>query len=275
MKKIILFVIIILFIILYTEVFRKYEIPLRKNTCNYMCQKEKYNKLEKKGILSDKLLVKNYLDENFPHINYAKTLFSTKIPEDLEKVDYPPNFVFKNSGGSRMFKIVKNNNFKVDELKKLGSYYLSIDFSSYGYRKIPFLGLEEPQYKYNDKKIFIEEYIPHIKEFRVLMVKGEILYYEILKEEINLNERVDKDWKKMKVFSWDKDVTLKSEPPNNINKIIDFCKEFYDKEKIDFVRIDFILSGENFYFGEFTFTPTNCREKYSNNFENKFKKLFI
>lgn len=278
MKKIIICILLISLIVLYTEIFRKYEIPLRKNTINYFCQQEKYNKLEKKGILSDKLLAKKYLEENFPHIKYAKTLYSTKNPEDLEKVKYPPNFLFKSSGGSRMFKIVKNSNFKVDELKKLGSYYLSIDFGSYGYRKIPFLGLEEPQYNYNDKKIFIEEYIPNTTELRILMIKGEILYYEIINDSINLNERVDNNWDKINVLYREKNNKNKKVLTDKlpyIEKINKFCYDFYNKEKIDFIRIDFLISGEDYYFGEFTFTPENCREPHCQEFENKFKKLIV
>ena len=40
--------------------------------------------------------------------------------------------------------------------------------------------------------------------------------------------------------------------------------------------MDFYLSEEedDFYFGEFTFTPENCRKKYSNQFNKKHKELF-
>jgi len=177
-----------------------------------------------------------------------------------------------------MFKIVKNSNFKIDELKKLGSYYLSIDFGSYGYRKIPFFGFEEPQYNYNDKKIFIEEYIPNTTELRILMIKGEILYYEIINDSIDLNERVDNNWDKINVLYREKNNKNKKVLTDKlpyIEKINKFCYDFYNKEKIDFIRIDFLISGEDYYFGEFTFTPENCREPHCQEFENKFKKLIV
>ena len=34
------------------------------------------------------------------------------------------------------------------------------------------------------------------------------------------------------------------------------------------------MTKDNFYFGEFTFTPENCRELRCQDFENKFLNLF-
>ena len=173
-----------------------------------------------------------------------------------------------------MFHIVKDGKYSIDELVKKSKYFLSIDFSNHGYRSIPFFYFKEPHYDYTEKKILIEEYLDDITEFRIMMVEGKIIYYE----KTNPGEdciQFNKDFQELKDFNSMKISTKKAEKNNTIQRIENFCKEFYKKEKFNLTRMDFYLKKDmsDFYFGEVTFTPENCRYKYSKNFNEYFKKL--
>ena len=271
-KILLLLLIILTSVFIYLKKDIKFDVFISKNTCNHLCQNDKYNKLKEKGYFSDKIRIKEYLSQNFPHINYAKLLYQTDDPKSLKDISLPQDFVLKNSSGSRMFQIVKDGKYNINNLIQKSKYFLSIDYGNKGYRKIPFLNLREPQYEYNQKKILIEEYIPNTEELRLLMVKGEILFYELLGN--GKEYRLDKEWKNIEVFPEDK--YFKNKPinqPKYLEKIDNFCYDFYQKNKFDYMRMDFLINDKDFYFGEVTFTPDNCRRSTLSSFNQKFRHL--
>jgi len=251
------------------------ELPLKKNSLNSFCQQEKTKNLEEKGYFSDKLKAKEYLNKEFPNIKYAKVIYSTDKPDTLRNIKLPKRFVMKSSTGARMFHI-GNDKDDIEDLIKKAKGFLKTRHSNYGYRSMPFMELWEPHYDYNkEPKIFIEEFLDGIKEFRIMMAKGELLYLE--KIENDTLEYYDKDWSPILDPKYDT-LTLdkKRNKPKCIHDIINFCRNFYDKTNFQFMRMDFYLNKDEteYYFGEFTFTPENCRRKYSETFHKKYKKLF-
>ena len=251
-----------------------YEIPLKNGSLNSICQSQKYERVKEKGFLSDKLKVKEYMNKNFPEIKTSKIIYETSNPEDLRKFKFPDNFVMKCSSGARMFHIVNNGKYNIEELIEKAKTFLKTNFSNQGYRSIPFFGFKEPHYNYNSKKIIIEEYLENIEEFRIMMFKGQVIYYEKTNptEEgifYNNNFHELEDIKTMKTTknSLEKNILIK--------KIEKFCKDFYEKESFELTRMDFYITKDmkEFYFGEITFTPENCRYKYSNKFNDYFKKI--
>jgi len=250
-----------------------FDVFISKNTCNYLCQNDKYNRVKEKGFFSDKIKIKKYLSENFPHINYAKMLYQTDDAKSLKNISLPQDFVLKNSSGSRMFQVITDGKYNIDDLIQKSLYFLSINYGNNSYRKIPFLNLKEPQYDYNQKKILIEEYIPNTEEFRLIMVKGEILFYEWLGN--GKNHRLDKNWKNIEVYPEDKYIKNKKiDKPKYLDEIDNFCFDFYQQNKFDYMRIDFLINEKDFYFGEVTFTPDNCRRPTLSSFNKKFEYLF-
>ena len=245
------------------------EIPLYKNGFNSFCQNNKYIKLEEKGFFSDKQKIKNYINTNHPEIKTAKTLFETKNPEELRNFNFPDNFVLKCSAGSRMFIIVENNDYDLEYLISESKKFLKRDYSTYSYRKIPFMGLEEPHYRYNDKTIIIEEHLGDIEEFRIMTIKNKILYYDYVPNYF------DNNFNKIDI---NQDNFLKKEKldkPKNLYLMIDFIDKFYQKNKIDLIRYDFYLKNDDIYFGELTFTPDNCRRKYSKKYNDYIYNNYI
>ena len=244
-----------------------FDLIQKEGSLNYICQNEKNNRLPEKGLLSDKIKVKKYIQENFPDVKTSKIIHVIDDPEELRKIKLPENFVLKCSTGARMFHIVKSGKYSVEDLIKKSKYFLSINFSDYGYRSIPFLYLKEPHYNHTNKRILIEEYIDNIIEFRIMLVDGKIIYYE--KEGLQFNnELFETD-----IYNSMKTKNTKLEKNITIEKIQKFCNDFYKKEKFKLTRLDFYINKDtnDFYFGEITFTPENCRHKYSDNFDNYFK----
>ena len=181
----------------------------------------------------------------------------------------------KSSTGARMFHIGTNKD-NLEKLIKKAEGFLKTRQSNYGYRSIPFSGFKEPHYDYNlEPKIFIEEFLDGIKEFRIMMAKGEIIYLE--KIENNNLEYYDKDWISILDPKYDVlNLAKQNKKPKCITEILEFCEDFYTKTNFQLVRMDFYLNKEEteYYFGEFTFTPENCRRKYSDTFHKKHKNLF-
>ena len=265
-----IFTILVLFIIK-NIIEYQYTVELRapKNGINDICKKCKQKDLEKKGFLSDKYLVKKHIDDNYSYMKTAKLLYETKDAEKLKDFDLPENFVIKSSSGSRMFIIVKNNKYNMKNLIKESKKFLNRNYSTHSYRAIPYLGLEEPHYDYNDKRIIVEEYLGDVKEFRMLVIKGKIVYYEMVPE------YYDQDFNKIDVEYGKKKYNKKLILPKNIDIINKFIKDIYEKENIEFARFDFYLKDDEVYFSELTFTPENCMHKYSNFINKKAHEIHL
>jgi hypothetical protein len=277
MKKIkIIKLLIVLFIlaapIAYFFLSKEHDLNIEKGSLNCLCQEDKKYRAQEKGGFSDKLFAKEYISKNFPEVEYAKVLFSTKNPDDLKNFTLPDKFVMKSTSGARMFHI-GNKNDNIKNLIKKSKYFLSIKFSSYGYRSIPFFNFKEPHYDYNDPKIIIEEFLEDIFEFRIMMAKGKVIYCEKINKQAEI---YDENWDQLKDPKHNVLVKpLKKEKPKCFEQILKFCDEFYEKNKFNVVRMDFYLNKEEtkFYFGEFTFTPENCRKKYSSEFNSRYSRI--
>jgi len=265
-----IFSILVLFIIK-NIIEYQYTVELRtpKNGINDICKKCKRKDLEKKGFLSDKYLVKKHINDNYSYMKTAKLLYETKDAKKLKDFDLPENFVIKSSSGSRMFIIVKNNKYNMKNLIKESKKFLNRNYSNHSYRGIPYLGLEEPHYDYNDKRIIVEEYLGDVKEFRMLVIKGKIVYYEMVPE------YYDQDFNKIDVEYGKKKYNKKLILPKNIDVINRFIKDIYEKENIEFARFDFYLKDDEVYFSELTFTPENCMHKYSNFINKKAQDIHL
>lgn len=266
-------IIILLSIIKYELDDRKLDMFIKDNSLNRLCQDQKYDKLKEKGVYSDKYLVKKYIKEKHPHIKCAKVLYETTDPEDIQNFELPASFVMKYSSGAGASKVFRNNRYDYETLKTIAKKFMNINYATQNYRKIPLLGLEEPQYKYNQKRIIFEEFLGEdIYEFRIMLVKGKVAYYEMIRVDDNYGDRMfDKNLNRMYIEVGEKFKIDESEKLLSIEKLDEinkFCKDFYEESQIDLVRVDFYITDDlkDCYFGELTFTPDNCRKGYNQEF---------
>jgi hypothetical protein len=232
---------------------------------NKFCNKNKFKQIRFKAFLADKILVKDYVKKNFDYINVAKTLFKTNKPLDLFNYNFPKNFVLKCNEGSSKTMIVKNNNYNIYNLIINSLVFLNLDKQF-----LLHLFSKEAHYKLIDKSIFIEEYLgDNIKEFKIHLFNGNIGFisnihtwgYTIW---TGKNPKFDDQlcYIKDSTTNFSKK-TININKPKHFNLMKKFCYDFYEKTKINYVRVDVSEINDKLYFGEFTFTPHGCMEPFS------------
>ena len=172
--------------------------------------------------------------------------------------------------------VVTKEDFNINNLVKKSKQFMNVKYEK---GRIPFFNINQPHYKYNDKAIMIEEYLDNIYELKILMINGKII--NIFKKNIysnTLSYMYDSNFIKTDTKYYGKNVSEDIDIKLNktqINTLKRFCNDFYNKEKIDFVRLDFFIQGETIYFGEFTFTPDACVGKCTNNYMVKMYEKYI
>lgn len=238
----------------------------------------RYDRLEEKGFLTDKYLVKDYINENFKDIKVAKTLFRTTDPEELRSFDFPEKYVVKYTSGSQMNIIVNDGQYPIDKLIRKCRKFMNNKFSTSQYRFIP--GFEEPHYNYNTPSIIIEEYLgKSIDDYKFYCVKDKVAFILVDRDRFVYHKKniYDQDMNLLKdnmvgAINFTEELNISKE---NIDKMKDFCIEFYKQKSFDFVRIDFYIIDNEVYFGEFTFTPFNCSVRFTGDFDKQMYQKYV
>ena len=178
--------------------------------------------------------------------------------------------------------IVNDGKYDIDHLVKKSKEFLATRYSTKSYRKLPFFNAKEIQYDYNDPTIFIEEYLPNgIHDHKFYVIDGEIAFMAVNHktpgQKKYYKNLYDSDFNFIKYRKVGKQNIKKDLVIDDKNKKLfkRFSKEFYEKERLKFVRLDFFIQNNEVYLGEFTFTPDNCMEKYSEDFERVLYDKYI
>ena len=260
----------------------------QQNTFNSLCNKERTNRIEEKGLLSDKLEAKKYIKENFPDINYAKTLYKFDKSEDIlhPNIILPEKFVMKNSGGCGDVKLIKNNIIydkaprkknhilSKQKLVELANKFDTIFGDKSSFLKIIFgKRLSEPHYKFNKYRLYIEEYLEDMIEIRFYYANQTLLFIESERERVHY----DREFNHIDDAFKGKLINKPLDKPACFDRMIKFADSFIEKTKFNLVRVDLSVKkdGSNFYFNEFTFCPSNCTQYFSKKFNSENKKFFI
>ena len=235
------------------------------NNFNYKCNLNRSIRIREKSILADKLKVKKYITKNFPYMKTSKTYYSTKSFKDLLDFDYnslPNKFVVKvnNSAGSNGVLIVSDRNkFKKENLYKIKSIYVHGNWPLVSY----LIG-KENHYQLIEETYFIEEYLGiNLTEYKFLVIDGKIVFttvdYNRFGDEKHCKNIYNENFELYRDKFWGiKRCEFIDEKPKNFELMKKFCRDFYEKTKIKFVRIDLYSINDDVYFSEFTFTPHNC-----------------
>lgn len=282
MKKFFLILLLILVIVI-TSVLTLTDVYPSKNTFNYECSRARHGDLDTKSKLADKFEVKNYLSTNFSDVKFAKVLYEVSVIEDIRKMTLPSNFILKNSAGCGEVKIIRNgkiiskkgdiegpatidnlinNAYDIKKSKPLFLYKL-------GSFLLPYTDFSEPHYDIIKPKLFIEEYLEDVGELRIYYKKNKILVIEYL------DHYYTDDWKKVPNIFNGEIINTNHSRPSCLDRILRFGDEFTKKNTFPVLRLDLYLKndGSDFYFGEFTFCPSNCVQKFTSEFQNSFKQL--
>lgn len=212
------------------------------------------------GPLVDKLLVKKIVQDEMPT---AKSLFATDDPSQIFKKKLPRNFVMKANNGSGRGILVRKGN--VIATRKRESDFIATkctnEFLRLNARQwLSNLYAEgsEKQYGLVKPMILFEEYLEDIgMDIELYFFNGKVrvisVFFNEDYKETPMVSYYDENWNLFDTTH--PTLPVKSEPigrPLYLDKLIAFGERL--AEKIDHVRIDFFISNETVYFGEFTFT---------------------
>ncbi len=212
---------------------------------------------DKKILLSDKIIVKEYISKCLPDLQFAKIYQSVNCFKELNFQKLPEKFILKTNHAWKTNIIINNKTSLTNEdyiiIENFYKKVLKINYAYWSYYEL--------QYKDIKPQIFAEELLDNddnIKDYEVWCFNGkpEFVSYRYLK--------ILNDYKKYEQYffnsKWepvDFYICYKGEenPELSINKdkIINYAKIL--SEGIDFVRVDFMEINNELYFGEMTFTP--------------------
>lgn len=212
------------------------------------------------GPLVDKLQVKHIVQDE---VSTAKVFFATNDPAEIFLENLPNNFIMKANNASGRGVLVKDG--VVIATKKRETNFVQKKCSneflrSYAKKWLINLDVAKKQKQYGliEPMILFEEFLEDITmEIELYLFNGKVRVIAVFfVDGYNKNPVVsyyDENWNLFQINH--PRFLTKSEPiekPAYMDKLISFGERF--GEKMDHVRIDFFLRGNDIYFGEFTFT---------------------
>ncbi len=209
-----------------------------------------YDSNENKTRLADKVLAREYFREKYGE-EYLVPIVG--VWDSFEKIDFeelPKQFALKVNNGSARNIIVKDKT-SVDcfEMEKLVGVWMSTNFA--------FQNGYELHYANIEPKIIVEKYIQLDYEYQFWCFNGKPDFVAVIDRLHGEDNRAsyDMDWNRLEFVSKLPIMNEEIEKP----PFFDVMKEIADSECKNFalVRIDFMGSGDKFFFSEFTFTPAS------------------
>lgn len=213
-------------------------------------------------VLVDKLLVKEVMKE---HVKVAKTLFATDDPSTISTLNLPTSYMMKANnacGRGLLIKdgfIVARHKGDVDFIpieatdEVLRSYAAAWLSSCY-------MPNTEKQYKMVKPMVLFEEVLEELTmDLEFFCFNGKvplilIKFREGYKNPPPSRSLYDSDWNLIKgqnvgPYTF---INTRIDPPKGFQELLALTQEL--TRDMDHVRVDYFLVGEEFYFGEFTFT---------------------
>lgn len=252
-------------IAIYLIYFRGYRKILNLRNPQYFGEKiqwlKLYGQLEKLSIYVDKYEVRKFVSETIGN-QYLNTLYGVyNNPEDIDFSKLPNEFVLKSTNGSGYNIIVRDKSLlDIEKTIKMMNRWMKDDFSKMK---------KEPQYKFVKNRIIVEEYLEddtgELRDYKFYCYNGEPYYYCVLSNRFS-NKTLDiYDISGCKLegitnggFKNSSEIIV---PPPNFQELVAIVKKL--SEKFQFVRVDFYIANDRFYFGELTFTDGAGAEAFS------------
>ncbi|MCX8958777.1 ATP-grasp fold amidoligase family protein [Erwinia psidii] len=209
------------------------------------------------GILSDKILVRDYIAKTIGNNYLIPMVHETSRPATLLTLASLKNTVIKSNHGSGMVEILleEPDNFQKQRLVKRCEEWLSRDFS---------LEAREIHYRYIKPRILVEQYVGDGKlaavdyKFHMFNKKDgnfeyvlQVIYNRIGDAPLSMNFYVNSlkyCFYKIRDTGFD----ISSEMPA-LEKALELSKKLTGD--FDYVRVDWYINEGQIYFGELTFTP--------------------
>ncbi len=215
-----------------------------------------------KTLMTDKIKVKKYIQENIPELKVAELYGSWSNFDEIDFAKLPETFILKTNHSCKTnvkifkkSKLLKSKNL-LGQLKKFYEYHLNINFG--------FCSGFELQYKDIEPKIFAEELIELSnnsltdEDYKIHCFNGIPKFIEHLIDCENMPKIfiADENWKQIKISHtvplYDSNLIAK---PKNLELMFKFARKLANNFK--YVRCDFFQKANELYFAEMTFTPSS------------------
>lgn len=204
---------------------------------------------------SDKIELKKYLETKINKENILETISIISNYEGISKFNFEKNQIIKPahmSGAIIFTNMIENINDIKNEMKD----WLNIDYSSI-YR--------ENNYKNLNKRIMIEHdltYNSEVSDLKVFCYRGNVKFFQIDTDRFAHHKRqfLDNNWNIIDVQWQYESLNKKFPKPTFFNKILESC--IVIAKDFDFVRIDFLITENNFYCNELTFVPGKAEDRF-------------
>jgi len=223
------------------------------------------------GPLVDKIKSKQIVQNE---IKTAQVYFATDDPSQISLQKLPKTFMMKSNNASGRGILVHNG--IVMATRKRESTFQPIECTNEFLRlyattwlKTLYAANQEKQYALVKPMVFFEEYLENIStEVELYFFNGKVrlitLFYTDGYTKNPMVAYYDENWNLFDITH--PSFVVKTEPiekPSYMDELIAFGERI--AEKIDHVRIDFFIKGNDIYFGEFTFTTGgSCRLEHLN-----------
>lgn len=212
------------------------------------------------GLYVDKLKVKEIMQDS---ILVAKVLFATDDPSAISVESLPDRYFMKANNASGRGLLVKDGMILAS--CKGESDFVPVPATAENLRSyandwltIPYRDEKEMQYSLVKPMILFEEYLDqHHTDINLFCFYGKVKLIVIFFIDEYQKKPVlswyDSDWNIIEAsHSKYQTVNKKIEEPAWLKKLIAYTEQL--TQHIDHVRVDYFLSGNDIYFGEFTFT---------------------
>jgi len=258
---------------------------IKNDVLSRFCNDQKKYSKKLKGILANKIKVKEYNKKHFPDLKHAITFkildikktdkeYVYKYAEDYDfKEIYsslPKQYIIKCSVGGFNHHIVKQNNLQ--ELKETCDKLL--------YIQIPRIVKEAEsknqfQHLQYFPQIYIEEYLDdNLIDYKFEIIHGRISYLLVKNAwEPDMCKFYNEDGESIPNLFNLPGESIELHLPKNFEKMKLYCYKIYEKTKLPLIRMDFYEVNGEIYFGEYTLTPASCRNKISKKSNEYFKKF--
>lgn len=222
-------------------------------------------KLELKTRLSDKILVKDYINSK---IGFGHTAETYGIYNNFKEIDFsslPNKFALKANHAWRMNVFVKDKNFIYKNYKKIDkitSNWLKTNYEEYSV---------EPQYRNKKPKLFAE-YLRENSErgnsFEIHCFNGipkfiDVNHYMFVdKKYCCYTQFYDTEWNLQDFTVLEHEAINPIPKPKDLDKMLEYAKLL--SQEFSYVRVDFTHDNENIHVLELTFTPFSAMIPFKN-----------
>ena len=220
--------------------------------------------------LADKYRVRKYLEKRGYGDILVKLYGVWNNSEEIDFDSLPNSFVLKTNHGSGEVIVVKDKrSVDVSLIREKMDYFLHTPF---GFQTA------EPHYLHIKPVILAEEMIENdsswstsLVDYKFYCFNGEpfcctVFFNRDIEKHQRFAEIYDMGWNRHDEWLRDTyrpDVAIDVPRPQCLVQLLETCRKL--AADFPFVRMDFYVKGEKFYFGEFTFTPAACSVSAFNN----------